>query len=70
MQQRLNQETLKHVLVPLINYNKQLRIKDMVTESRRQELKARLIQQNAVHAIEIAIEKGEESAINYCNSME
>lgn len=70
VQQRLNQETLRDILVPLINYEMQVKLKNMVVDSRQYELEARKKNQHAIKMIEIAIEKGENSAIKYYNSME
>ena len=63
VQQRLNQETLKDVLVPFIDSDVQIKIKDMIRKSRKLEIESREMLNRATCMVEIAIEQGEKIAL-------
>ena len=65
VQQRLNQETLKEVIVPLLPLSTQQKIASLVQKSHEARRKAKEFLEIAKRAVEIAIEKNEEEAMNY-----
>ena len=63
VQQRLNQETLKDLIVPIIDYTKQEKIAELVEESFRLKKQSEQLLETAKRAVEIAIEQDEETAM-------
>ncbi|ROL55687.1 hypothetical protein D9V84_11000 [Bacteroidetes/Chlorobi group bacterium Naka2016] len=64
VQQRLNQETLKEVIVPVLPLPTQQKIASLVQQSHEARKKAKELLEVAKKAVEIAIENDEASAIN------
>jgi len=62
VQQRLNQETLKEVIVPLLPLSTQQKIASLVQQSHEARKRAKELIEIAKRAVEIAIEKNEEEA--------
>ncbi len=56
MQQRINQETLRDILVPFIDVGIQKKLKKVINKSRKMELDAKKILEQAICLVEIAIE--------------
>jgi restriction endonuclease S subunit len=65
VQQRLNQETLKEAIIPLIDYKKQKQIAALVEESFSLKKQSEKLLENTKRAVEIAIEQNEENALKY-----
>ncbi len=65
VQQRLNQETLKELSIPIIDFNKQQQIADLVEESFVLKQESEHLLEVAKRAVEIAIEEDEEAAMRY-----
>ncbi|MBR0411698.1 MAG: restriction endonuclease subunit S [Eubacterium sp.] len=65
VQQRLNQETLRKIPVPLIKHDTQIAIEARVQESFVLRHQAEKLIETAVKAVEIAIEQDEDAAIVY-----
>ncbi len=65
VQQRLNQETLKDLIVPVLTSEIQDEIQGYIKKSIEYKNKAKILLENAVKSVEIAIDKGEETAENY-----
>lgn len=63
VQQRLNQETLRLVKIPYIDEDKQKELQKMVIQSREKEMESRRLLDLAIQIVEMAIEKGEETAL-------
>ena len=63
VQQRLNQETLRDILVPFINIEVQEELRKIIIRSREMELNSKKAWDNAVLMVEMAIEQGEEMAL-------
>ena len=59
VQQRLNQETLKEIILPIININKQKEIANIIIHSQNQQNKSKSLLEIAKKSVEIAIEKDE-----------
>lgn len=68
VQQRLNQETLKDLLIPVIDFDKQREIADLVEESFKLKKQSEHLLEVAKKAVEMAIEQDEETAIAFINS--
>ncbi|MED3749378.1 restriction endonuclease subunit S, partial [Geobacillus stearothermophilus] len=68
VQQRLNQETLKDLIVPIIDYNEQNKIADIIEESFRHRKQSDTLLEVAKRAVEIAIEQDEDTAISFINN--
>ena len=62
VQQRLNQETLKEIVFPILPFDKQLSIAEKMTESFNMRKRSKHLLECAKKAVEIAIEKSEEEA--------
>ena len=62
VQQRLNQETLKQIVVPILNFDLQERLSEMIQNSFSLQDKATLFLDCAVKAVEMAIEQNEKKA--------
>ncbi|MCD4681480.1 MAG: restriction endonuclease subunit S [Bacteroidales bacterium] len=62
VQQRLNQETLKEIVFPILPFDKQLSIAEKITESFNLRKQSKHLLECAKKAVEIAIEKSEEEA--------
>jgi len=65
VQQRLNQETLKEVFIPLLPLEIQQKISSLVQQSHEARKKAKELLEIAKKSVEIAIEKNEKEALNY-----
>lgn len=65
VQQRLNQETLKDLIIPLIDYDKQRQIAVLIEESFALKVKSKRLLNVAKRAVEIAIEQDEETATKW-----
>lgn len=65
VQQRLNQETLKELIVPFIDFNEQERVAELIEESFTLKAKCRELLEVAKSAVEIAIEEDENVAEDY-----
>lgn len=65
VQQRLNQETLKEVVIPLLPLSTQQKIASLVQESHEARRKAKELLEVAKRAVEIAIEQSEDEALRY-----
>jgi len=65
VQQRLNQETLKDLIIPLIDYDKQRQISVLIEESFALKVKSKRLLNVAKRAVEIAIEQDEETATKW-----
>jgi restriction endonuclease S subunit len=65
VQQRLNQETLKEVIIPLLPLSTQQKIASLVQQSHEARKKAKELLEVAKKAVEIAIEKSEKEALEY-----
>lgn len=65
VQQRLNQETLRDILVPFINVGIQEKLRRIINKSREMELEAKKILNKVVLMVETAIEQGEDGALNF-----
>jgi restriction endonuclease S subunit len=70
VQQRLNQETLKEVVIPLLLLETQQKIASLVQQSHEARRKAKELLEVAKKAVEVAIEKGEKEALNYISKAE
>lgn len=67
VQQRLNQETLKEIIVPLLNKDVQQNIASKVQEAHKRRSQSKNLLEIAKRGVEIAIEKNEEEAQNWIN---
>ena len=65
VQQRLNQETLKEIMLPIPEMEVQSQIKDKIIESFNLRKQSRHLFECAKRAVEIAIEQDEQTAIDY-----
>ena len=65
VQQRLNQETLKEIMLPIPEMEVQSKIKDIIIESFNLRKQSRHLLECAKRAVEIAIEQDEQTAIDY-----
>ncbi|WP_433811434.1 restriction endonuclease subunit S [Flavobacterium johnsoniae] len=65
VQQRLNQETLKDLLIPIIKHEPQQQIAVLIQESFALKAKSEKLLEVAKRAVEIAIEENEEAAITF-----
>lgn len=63
VQQRLNQETLKDLIIPKIEITKQKQIAELVEESFRLKKESEELLELAKRMVEVAIEEGEERAM-------
>lgn len=63
VQQRLNQETLRDVLVPFIDVEIQEKLIKVINKSREMELEAKKLLDKVVLMVEIAIEQGEDAVL-------
>jgi len=70
VQQRLNQETLKEVIVPLLPLSTQKEIASLVQQSHEARRKAKELLEAAKRAVEIAIEQREENAMSFLKFFE
>ena len=70
VQQRLNQETLKDMIVPFISDTIQSDIEARVIHSYALRNQSRHLLEQAKHAVEMAIEQGEEVALEWLKSKE
>lgn len=70
VQQRLNQETLKELLIPIISGEKQKEISNIIKLSQEYRDKSKQYLNIAVKSVEIAIEESEEKAIIFLNQNE
>lgn len=67
VQQRLNQETLKKLIIPIIPLNEQELIATSIEESLQYRKKSNNLLEVAKRAVEIAIEQNESAAIDFIN---
>ena len=65
VQQRLNQETLKDLIIPIIDFKKQKQIAELVEESFKLKSESERLLEVAKKAVEMAIEEGEKKAMEY-----
>ena len=65
VQQRLNQETLKEIMLPIPEMEVQSQIKDIIIESFNLRKQSRHLLECAKRAVEITIEQDEQTAIDY-----
>ena len=65
VQQRLNQETLKEILLPIPEMEVQSKIKDTIIESFNLRKQSKYLLECAKRTVEIAIEQDEQTAIDY-----
>ena len=65
VQQRLNQETLKELLVPIIDPSIQTQIENKIKESFRLKEESKELLELAKRGVEVAIEEGEEVAMKF-----
>ena len=65
VQQRLNQETLKDLIAPIIDYTGQEKIASLVEESFRLKKQTEQLLETAKRAVEIAIEHDEEATMRH-----
>ena len=65
VQQRLNQETLKEIMLPIPEMEVQSKIKDKIIESFNLRKQSKHLLECAKQAVEIAIEQDEPTAIDY-----
>jgi restriction endonuclease S subunit len=69
VQQRLNQETLKDLIVPFIEQEKQIQISVIIEESFQLKNQSEHLLEVAKKAVEMAIEEGEEMAMEWMAEM-
>jgi restriction endonuclease S subunit len=67
VQQRLNQETLKEINIPLINLNKQLQISNKIKTVHASKSLSKSLLEIAKRGVEMAIEKNETEAEKWIN---
>lgn len=67
VQQRLNQETLKDLLIPIIDPKTQSQISSLIQESFTLKSKSEKLLEVAKQAVEMAIEESEEKAMKFIN---
>lgn len=65
VQQRLNQETLRDILVPFINVEIQEKLRRIINKSREMELEAKKMLDKVILIVETAIEQGEDAVLKY-----
>lgn len=65
VQQRLNQETLKEIILPIPEMEVQSKIKHKIIESFNLRKQSKHLLECAKRAVEIAIETDEQTAIDY-----
>lgn len=65
VQQRLNQETLRDILVPFINVEIQEKLRSVINKSREMELEAKKMLDKVILIVETAIEQGEDAVLKY-----
>lgn len=65
VQQRLNQETLRDILVPSIDEGIQEKLRNVINKSREMELEAKKILDKVDLIVEVAIEQGEDAVLKY-----
>lgn len=63
VQQRLNQETLRDILVPFIDTGVQEKLRKVINKSREMELNSKKILDKVVLMVETAIEQGEDAVL-------
>ncbi|MDQ6960957.1 MAG: restriction endonuclease subunit S [Mariprofundaceae bacterium] len=68
VQQRLNQETLKELSIPIIDYKKQQQIAKLIEESFALKKQSEHLLEVAKRAVEIAIEESEAIALAYLHT--
>lgn len=68
VQQRLNQETLKEIVFPILPFDKQLSIAEKITASFTLRKQSKHLLECAKKAVEMAIEKDEETAMKWLES--
>lgn len=68
VQQRLNQETLKEIVFPILPFNKQLSISEKIIESNNLRKQSKHLLECAKKAVEMAIEEDEETAMKWLES--
>jgi type I restriction enzyme S subunit len=66
--QRLNQETLKEIVFPILPFNKQLSIAEKIIQSNNLRQQSKHLLECAKKAVEMAIEKDEETAMQWLES--
>lgn len=69
VQQRLNQETLKDLIVPFIEPETQEEISEIIEESFRLKKESETLLETAKRAVEMAIEETEDAAIEFINTL-
>lgn len=65
VQQRLNQETLKEILIPIFPEDLQIEVSKKIQESFKLRKQSKMLLEAAKKAVEIAIEENEEAATEY-----
>lgn len=70
VQQRLNQETLKDLIIPIIDYSIQEKIAALVEESFKLKKQSEQLLDTAKKAVEVAIEEGEEKGMEVINNID
>lgn len=70
VQQRLNQETLKEINIPLINFDKQLQIANKIKTVHASKSLSKSLLEIAKRGVEMAIEKNENEAKTWINEQE
>lgn len=65
VQQRLNQETMKDLIIPIIDYNKQQQIAQLIEQSFSLQQQSKQLLEIAKRAVELAIEEEEDIALKY-----
>lgn len=68
VQQRLNQETLKDLIIPIIDFDKQQKIANLIEVSFSLKKQSEHLLEVAKKAVEVAIEENEDAAIEYINN--
>lgn len=69
VQQRLNQETLKDLIIPIIDDTAQKTIKQKINQSFKLSKQSHELLENAKQAVQIAIEEGEEKALQWLDEV-
>lgn len=65
VQQRLNQETLKDLILPVLEDKFQQKLSEMIQQSFRLRHQSEILLENAKKAVELAIEEGELAALKW-----
>jgi restriction endonuclease S subunit len=68
VQQRLNQETLKDLIIPIIDYSRQEKISTLIEKSFNLREQSEQLLETAKRAVEVAIESNEKKAIEFIAS--